>query len=333
MIGATQSVKESVEKIMPYSYMYAAWDKNVDDKAQGQKIAEVLEGQKGYKELKMNFLALGQDHREAVFSQNMYNQIAGFLEYEKIALNQGEYYLVGTDGKHKPALRENSSRYLTHYQITASAGDQEKSIALSGYFQSAAVVSDEDYERMKNDFPRESIYAYDIDHWEEKKELTQKVVDLAEIDEQKETLASAYKYYSVERTTRYVVSYVGSILCVSFMLAIASLIYTYLYAMTKEEISKYRIMTKLGLPRSALKSILGKTVKTIYLIPFLLALTASWGFIFYMEQYVLVSYIGIGVKVSLFYVAIAILLYSIIKRKYEKKIIDAVYSEDSSLGE
>lgn len=58
---------------MPYAYMYSAWDKTVDKKAQVEKITKALENKENFKKLEINFSYINQDTREILISNKTYN--------------------------------------------------------------------------------------------------------------------------------------------------------------------------------------------------------------------------------------------------------------------
>ena len=87
-----------------------------------------------------------------------------------------------------------------------------------------------------------------------------------------ETFMSYYSYYSYENMIRNLIAYVGSILCIAFLIGIASIIYTRLYSLADEESKKYSIMMKLGVSKKEIKSILSSTVRWILVLPFGVAL-------------------------------------------------------------
>ena len=135
----------------------------------------------------------------------------------------------------------------------------------------------------------------------------------------------AKAYYDFENLTRKLVSYVGSILCVSFLIGIASIIYSRLYSSVEEESKKYSIMMKIGLSEAELKNILASTLRWIFVLPFMMALVISWFVIAAINQMTLASYTNLAIICSIIYLIIEMILYIIIKRKYQKKILDNIY--------
>ena len=140
------------------------------------------------------------------------------------------------------------------------------------------------------------------------------IKNLIGFEDGKESLMSYSLYYDIENLTRRLVSYVGSILCISFLIGIASIIYSRLYSFVDEELSK-----------AELKDILASTLRWLFVLPFMTALVISWIIIGIINQLTLTSYTGLAVICSFIYLLTELILYIIIKRKYQKKIFDNIY--------
>ena len=134
-----------------------------------------------------------------------------------------------------------------------------------------------------------------------------------------------YGYYESENLTRRLVSYVGSILCISFLIGIASIIYSRLYSSVEEESKKYSIMIKIGLSQEELNGILASTLRWVFILPFLVSLLETWIFITLINQVTLTSYTNLAGICSLIYIILGLIMYIVIKKKYKKTIYDNIY--------
>ena len=143
-------------------------------------------------------------------------------------------------------------------------------------------------------------------------------------EEGKESLISYIFYYDFENLTRRLVSYVGSILCISFLIGIASIIYSRLYSSVEEESKKYSIMIKMGLSKAELKDILASTLRWLFILPFITALIISWIIISIMNQMIVTSYTNLTIICSFIYLLTEFILYMTIKRKYQGKILNNI---------
>ncbi len=327
IVGAPRNVEEMTEKIMPYAFMYTAWDENVNEEEQVAKLEEKLKNEEGFKRLKIEYARFYNDDytRDILLSNTMYNEVARFLDRQPIELHPNGYYMIGTDGKHTPVMGDLLGRDLAQLGVNAPEGADEKVIALSGYFSSVTVISDEKYNEISENFIKENIYALDINPWTTFNPETIGLFDSVRLDGKTETLTSAYRYYESEKLQRSILAYVGSILCISFLIGIASIIYSRLYTLAETEIKKYKVTVRVGMDKKTLKGILSSTVRWIFIIPFMGALALAWLFVLTINQYSLVSYTRIAAICSMVYVLIEVILYVVIQTKYQNKILKGVY--------
>ena len=329
IVGAPLNIEEDTQKIMPYAYMYANWE----DEAAGEKKAEILSQKladiQGYKSLTISYAKFKSKERpirRIILSNSMYNKVAQFLGRDMVNLADDEYFLVGVSGKTEPVLKDMVKEKLSEYDIKRQKGADKRIIAMSGYFTSVAVVSDSKYQDISKDLVKEKIYAFSQDDLKaggsQKYEELKKAIGF---EMGKESLVSYFSYYDSENLTRKLVSYVGSILCISFLIGIASIIYSRLYSSIEEESRKYSIMMKIGLSREELKDVLSSTLRWVFILPFTVALGISWIIILFIEQNTVASYSGLAVICSCIYLAVEFIMYIMIKKRYQKKIFDNIY--------
>ena len=328
IVGAPMNVTEDTEKIMPYSYMYANWEDEAQGERKAKLIADELKSADGFKKLTISYAELknkARTVRHIILSNTMYNEVADFLNREKINLSDNEYFLVGVDGKRKPILPDVVKNEISGHGITKEIGTDKRIISMSGYFTSVTVISDRSYESISSALVKDRIYAFT------QRNLTNGgSEDLANIkkligfEEGKESLISYIFYYDIENLTRRLVSYVGSILCISFLIGIASIIYSRLYSSVEEESKKYSIMIKMGLSKGELKDILASTLRWLFILPFMTALIISWIIISIVNQIVITSYTNLTIICSFIYLLTEFILYMTIKRKYQEKILNNI---------
>lgn len=329
IVGAPLNIEEDTQKIMPYAYMYDNWE----DEAAGEKKADILSKEladiQGAKTLSISFAKFKSKERpirHIILSNSMYNEVAEFLGRDKVNLADDEYFLVGVSGKTEPVLKDMVREKLNEYAIKVQKGEEKRIIAVSGYFTSVTVVSDSKYQVISKDLVKDAIYAFTQDDF--KTGGSQKFEELKKaigFEMGKESLISYFDYYDSENLTRKLVSYVGSILCISFLIGIASIIYSRLYSSIEEESRKYSIMMKIGLSREELKDVLSSTLRWVLVLPFTVALGISWMIVIFIEQNTVASYSGLAVICSCIYLAVEFIMYIMIKKRYQKKIFDNIY--------
>ena len=329
IVGAPMNIAEDTEKIMPYSYLYANWENEAEGENKAEIIKEKLAKTDEIKELTISFVKLKSERRtirHIILSNKMYNSVANLLNRDKIKLADDEYFLVGVDGKEEPNLPDKLSKKLADTGINKEGGKEKRIIAMSGYFTSVTVVSDKMYKVLSKDLVKDKIYAFmQSDIKSGKLEDLKSLEKAIGFETGKETLMSYSYYYDIENLTRRLVAYVGSILCVSFLIGIASIIYSRLYSSVDEESRKYSIMMKMGLSREEIKDILASTLRWILVVPFITALAISWIAISLINKVTLTSYTKLAVVCSIIYLFTEFIMYMIIKRRYQKKVCDCIY--------
>lgn len=329
IVGAPLNVAEDTEKIMPYAYMYANWENEADGDKKAEIISNSLSKKQGFKELTIRYSKFQSNEkpiRHIVLSQSMYNAVADLLKRDRVSLADDEYFLVGVNGKKDPVLGDKVRKKLDQYGIKKENGLDRRIIALSGYFSSVTVISDKKYDYLSKDLVKEKIYAFmQADFIEDnQKEVRDLKKDIG-FEIGKETFMTYYGYYESENLTRRLVSYVGSILCISFLIGIASIIYSRLYSSVEEESKKYSIMIKIGLSQEELNGILASTLRWVFILPFLVSLLETWIFITLINQVTLTSYTNLAGICSLIYIILGLIMYIVIKKKYKKTIYDNIY--------
>ena len=328
IVGAPMNVTEDTEKIMPYSYMYANWEDEAQGERKAKLIADELKSADGFKKLTISYAELknkARTVRHIILSNTMYNEVADFLNREKINLSDNEYFLVGVDGKSKPILPDVVKNEISGHGITKEIGTDKRIISMSGYFTSVTVISDRSYESISSALVKDRIYAFTQSNLTNGgSEYLANIKKLIGFEEGKESLISYIFYYDIENLTRRLVSYVGSILCISFLIGIASIIYSRLYSSVEEESKKYSIMIKMGLSKAELKDILASTLRWLFILPFMTALIISWIIISIVNQMIVTSYTNLTIICSFIYLLTEFILYMTIKRKYQEKILNNI---------
>ena len=331
IVGAPRNIAQDTKKVVPYSYMYANWENQADGAKKADILSKTLSETADFKQLTIGYAQLKSNlrtTRHIILSNTMYNEVANFLNREKLNLTDDSYFLVGVDGKAEPVLTDNVKEKLSSYHITKKSGLDKRVIALSGYFTSVTVISDRKYEELSQKLNKDTIYAFDQVRYQEDKAGKMEALEKAiGFEKGKETLISYYMYYDNESLTRKLVSYVGSILCVSFLIGMASIIYSRLYSALEEESKKYSIMMKIGLSQSRLKAVTASTLRWLFLAPFAIALGISWLFVIIINRVTLTSYTELSLICYGVCTIIEIILYLIVKNKYQKQLFNSIYNK------
>lgn len=333
MSSSAVNVELQTKKITPQTFLYMPWTQDAPVDRDLKIIETELKNFPGYKKLESKIYVTENNTRQAIMSTSEYNQIATFLNYDKITLASNEAYVVSGNVKQElTKIPEYTKTVIYPYTGELKInGHSQKLIALSGMFNSITILSDDTFKKLyTKSYPvliEFNLYSYNLDNWtiynNVGKEITSKLKNT--IDSRKAAFISAPYYYETDRLTKNLIFYVGSIMCFSFILAIASFIYSKLYSNIEKDCEKYKNIIKLGLSKKELFKILSSNLKLIIFTPFVLSIVYMWIGILFVEKYIIISNIPIAAKYTVIYTFIQIVLYIIIKKSYQKNIEKGVY--------
>lgn len=330
MVSTTGNVENETRKMMPYAYMYASWTKEADTEGNLKTIEDEIGGLAGFKQEKFTLYSLPeQESRHCIISQSEYNKIAQFLNYEMVELDTGEAFLIA--GNVKETIQNIPELYRNIMQERGMeiqlVGFSENLLTLSGYLNTTTVVSDEGFYKIMGELESFDIYAFDVDNWTALAEESQRLMDQFEpLRENREgTFITAWHYYQTEQLTQNLILYVGSVLCFSFLLAVASFIYSRLYSTMEKECMKYKGVVKIGLSRLELYKILNSILKVIVILPYAFALIYMWIGVLMIDRFTIISNVPTAVICTAIYSIMQLLVYLVIKRGYRKNIVKGVY--------
>lgn len=333
MSSSAVNVELQTKKITPQTFLYMPWTQDAPVNNDLKIIETELKNFPGYKKLESKVYITENNKRQAIMPTSEYNQIATFLNYDKISLASNEAYVVSGNVKQElTKIPEYTKTAIYPYTGELKInGHSQKLIALSGVFNSITILSDDTFKKLyTKSYPvliESNFYSYNLDNWtiynNVGKEITSKLKNT--IDSRKAAFISAPHYYENDRLTKNLIFYVGSIMCFSFILAISSFIYSKLYSNIEKDCEKYKNIIKLGLSKKELFKILSSNLKLIIFTPFVLSIVYMWIGVLFVEKYIIISNIPITAKYTIIYTFIQVVLYIIIKKSYQKNIEKGVY--------
>lgn len=328
MVASAGNVEEQTKKIVPQTFLYMPWTSNAPVANDTSIIEAKINKLSGYKKLESTLYYPEGNNRDALMTESEYNKIAQFLNYEKISLNEEQVYLVS--GNNKIALQDVPSPIASILDKSTQLnikGSSNRIIALSGLFNSITVMPDSIFNNIVPKVQKQNIFSYNIDNWTKYNNISEDIktsIDYT-LKSRSATFISAPFYYETDKLTKNLILYVGSIMCFSFLLAIASFIYSKLYSNIEKDCEKYKNLVKLGLSKKELFKILTVLVKTILFLPFGLAVIYMWAGVLFVEKYIIVSNIPIAIKYTIIYTVLQTIIYIAIKKSYQKNIEKGVY--------
>lgn len=290
----------------------------------------------GYKKTEFSLYYLeGGSSRDALMPVQSYNLLMEFLGRKPVILGENEIYLVpGNAGQTVEHIPADIRSVLEEKGLDLdTAGNADTGIVLSGFTNSVSVISDTVFESLKPELESKTIYAFNYDNWELNSE-SPKAIETAlksDIEKGEVNFIPAYRYYRTSQLQNNLTLYIGSMLCFTFILAVASFIYSRLYSEIDAECRRYRGIVKIGLSRKELASILNKIISMILWMPFIVALIYLWIGIMISEHFSIISNIPTALGCTAVLVILQTILYFIINHAYRKAVFQKVYGNKRSL--
>lgn len=336
LFSLSGNVKAETEKIMPYAASFNAWSQEADVSHDLSVIEGELKNLPGYKKTEFSlYYPEGSSSRDAIMSVQSYNLLMEFLGRETVVLEEDEIYLVpGNAGKTVEHIPAGIQSVLEEKGFDLhTAGNADTGIVLSGFTNSVSVISDAVFDSLKPELESKTIYAFNYDNWEQNSE-SPKAIETAlksDLEEGEVNFISAYRYYRTSQLQNNLTLYIGSMLCFTFILAVASFIYSRLYSEIDAECRRYRGIVKIGLSRKELASILNRIIFMILWTPFIVALIYLWIGIMISEHFSIISNIPTALGCTAVLVILQTILYFIINRAYRKAVFQKVYGNNRSI--
>lgn len=174
-----------------------------------------------------------------------------------------------------------------------------------------------------------TITAFLYDNWETNSYSPETIKNKLKptIESRDANVIDAYSYYHSTQLQNNLTLYIGGMLCFTFILAVASFIYSRLYSELEAECKKYKGIVKIGLSKKELTAALNRVTSLILWVPFLVAVVYLWIGIAISEQYVIVSNVPVALRCTLVLFVLQIVIYSVINVSYRKAVFRKVYQE------
>lgn len=331
MISSAINVKKQVEVNNPYAFMYDAWKKDAHIDAHVKKIEDTIGNLPGYKKLGFNLYNEKGYERNELVSESDYNKIMQFTNRKKVTLNKDEVIMVTGDPE-QPYMDISPQIYklLKQSGSEVSIKKKEKELIIpSGYKDQFIVIPDALLEKIKVKLETSTIYAFDIDNYTKYEDASNKLNDYFEplISKHEATIISAYNLYVNEQLIKNLIVYIGGILCVSFLLAVASFLYSRLYSTLDKDCKYYQGIVKVGLSKKELSKILNGLVSLLVVIPYVLSLVYMWVFILRIDRSNVVSIVPMSINCTIVFTIIQIGVFIFVQKSYKRAVFNKIYSD------
>lgn len=330
LFAVSTNVKTETEKIFPYAVSYNAWEENVDISSDIAVIEEELQDLPGYQKISFALWYNRENSsRIAMMPVSEYNLLMKFLGRETVKVSENGVFLVaGIAGETPKAISSNMQNFLDENNIVLSVeGYSESVIMLSGFTTSVCVVNDSVFDVLKGQMNNKLITAFIYDNWELNSHSPETIANLLKstIENGDANVITAYSYYRSSQIQNNLTLYIGSMLCFTFILAVASFIYSRLYSELDAECKKYKGIVKIGLSKKELSSVLSRETFLILCIPFFVALIYLWLGILISDRFVVVSNVPIAFWCTVVLIILQTVIYFGISGSYRKAVFRKVY--------
>lgn len=331
MISSAINVKKQVEVTTPYAFMYTNFKKDAPIGEHLKKIEDTIGDLPGYKKLEFNVSHEKGYNYSLLISESDYNKIMKFTNKNKVTLEKGEVVLVaGIAGQSPMNMSPEISKLLkkSGSNVSIKRKDTEL-ISPFEYKDPIVVVQDSLLEKIKGEIETSRFYAFDVDDWSKYKDAANKLESYFRplINKKVATLISAYNFYSVELLVKNLTLYIGGILCISFLLAVASFLYSRLYSTLDKDCNHYQGIVKVGLSKKELSRILNGLVSTLVMIPYILSLVYMWVFILRIDRSNVVSIVPMSINCTIVFTIIQIGVFIFVKKSYKRAVFNKIYSD------
>ena len=336
LFSMSTSVKEETEKIMPYAMSYNAWTENADVSGDLSIIENELQDLPGYRKTSFDFwYNKTEQSRTAIISASEYNKMMEFLDREPVTISKDGVFLVtGNAGETIKTIPSAMQTFFAENGLTLSVeGNTDSIITLSGFTSSICVLNDAVFEALQPQMKNITITAFLYDNWETNSYSPETIENKlkSSIESRDANVIDAYSYYHSTQLQNNLTLYIGSMLCFTFILAVASFIYSRLYSELEAECKKYRGIVKIGLSKKELSAALSKVTSLILWIPFLVAVAYLWIGIAISERYVIVSNVPVAFRCTIVLFAVQTVVYFIINGSYKKAVFRKVYQSNERI--
>lgn len=331
MISSAINVKKQVEVNNPYAFMYDAWKKDAPVDKHLKKIEDTIGNLPGYKKLEFNISNEKGYDNNLLVSESDYNQIMKFTSRHQVTLEKGEVVLIpGSPGQSPMNMPPEISKLLKESGSTVSIKRKDTEVILPyEYKDPIIVVQDSLLEKIKVKLETSTIYAFDIDNYTKYEDASNKLNDYFEplISKHEATIISAYNLYVNEQLIKNLIVYIGGILCVSFLLAVASFLYSRLYSTLDKDCKYYQGIVKVGLSKKELSKILNGLVSLLVVIPYVLSLVYMWVFILRIDRSNVVSIVPMSINCTIVFTIIQIGVFIFVQKSYKRAVFNKIYSD------
>lgn len=332
LFSMSTNVKAETEKIIPYAVSYNAWTEKADTTGDIAAIEKELQNLPGYQKTSFDLWhSKTEPSRAAIMPVSEYNELMNFLRRKTVTVSENGVFLVaGNAGETPKTVPSDIQTFFDENSLVLSVeGCTDSVITLSGFTNGICVINDSVFDALKSQMNSKTITAFIYDNWEMNSHSPEAIKNSLKttIENGDANVITAYSYYRSSQIQNNLTLYIGSMLCFTFILAVASFIYSRLYSELNAECKKYKGIVKIGLSKKELSAVLNKVTSLILWVPFFVALIYLWIGIFISERFAIVSNVPVAFWCTIALLILQTGIYFGINASYRKAVFYKVYSD------
>lgn len=322
---------EDVENITPFAYTYIERPKNVRAEQDITYLDKELLSDDSVQ--KVNYAILREKFTYGFLSASDFNSILSAKRKDPVTVGNHDVLILSGDAskkQDKAFIREEAKQLLDTISISEiNIKPHEQIVSTSGSFQDVYVVSDENWEKL-NQKNFENLYlefytGYEDSEWLNHLNTANKLEKTMAQDDigydYTYSFTTLGNYYNTESLMRKLCTFVGFSVSLIFLIASVSLIYFRLYTSLEREKKKYESMYKLGFSQKEMYRTIGRKIKVLLWIPFLIAIIIMWTGILYIDSQSAVSSFGMSIKYSITFIVVYFIFYHFVNIIYRRKFL------------
>nr|WP_268050850.1 ABC transporter permease [Clostridium ganghwense] len=212
-----------------------------------------------------------------LIKQSEYNNIVHIVKRKPVNLQKKETILVPNYEDMTELEKRYIGQKIKFYQEDdfIIKSNVEGCIAFKGMLFNTFIVPDKEFDRMYDKYNKKIFIGYEVERWEEIKNITEKIKYESEILNKSRNIDNLFLSrmyaYGMEKTTNSILMYftffIGTIL---YLAAVSFMNYKF-YVELEQEQNKYSNMMSLGLTFNELKKIISKEMMVILFVPYIMA--------------------------------------------------------------
>lgn len=334
-LGSMQNnVVKDVENITPFAYMYIERPGNnralQDIAFLDNELLSVSSIQK------VKYDILRKEFTYGFLRESDFNRILSVKGKEHINLSENDVLILPGDSNRdldKFSIYQEVEELFETASISAeNAKVIDQAVSTTGAYQTIYVVNDKSWDRLKaqnaNYLYIESFTVYEDSNWLQHLKKAEELEQVLAHDDANYDYSYAFttlgNYYNTELLMRKLCTFVGFSVSLIFLVASISLIYFRLYTSLEREQKKYDSMYKLGFSTKEMYRTLGRKIKLLLWIPFLIAIIVMWAGILYIDSQSTISSFSMLGKYSIVFIVLYFVFYQIVIRVYRSKFVESL---------